>query len=125
MTKTFFILIAASALLISCDDGTSMMSSLSFDVQSSFDNDHVVIKVDGQEVLDENVTTNQILGVDVDARATVAVRQGKHDVHIIINDTEQLETSVTTSGDLYIGVRYDPQTNQLSIIESSEPFGYD
>jgi hypothetical protein len=125
MKKAFVILIAASALLISCDDGNSMMSSLSFDVQSSFDNDHVIIKVDGHEVLDKNVTTNHILGVDVDARATVAVRQGKHDVYIIINGTEQLETSVTTTGDLYIGVRFDPESNQLSITESSEPFMYD
>lgn len=125
MKRFFLIQTTILALAAACDDDSATKRSVSFDVQSSFDGDHMLITLDGSEVMSQLVTTNQILGVDLNARKTLLVKPGKHHLQVIVNDDKQLTTTIRVDSDLYLGIRFDSQTQQVSITEARQPFMYD
>jgi hypothetical protein len=121
---SLFFLIASFLFVIGCDS-ESETKNLVFNVQSDFEDDMVAIYVDATLVLNQNVTTNHTLGVDLNAMKTVEVATGNHSIRVIVNGADELTTTVNLNSELYIGVRYDQQTGEVSIDQSLEPYVYD
>ena len=108
-------------LLSSCSEDTI---SVGIDVQSFFNQDIVQITIDNKEVLNRKLQTGNILAVCSDGRINVNLTEGNHVIKIIINNlTTKTETFLLTKA-LYVGVNYNEQTKEISLIYSDHPFGY-
>jgi hypothetical protein len=126
MRNIFLILIVSAMIGFGCADDSATTRNLVFHVQSAFEDDMVEIYVDdGTLVLSQEVTTNHLLGVDVNAIKTIEVTTGSHSIRVVVNGANELRTTVSLNSDLYIGVRYDRETGELSIQQSLEPYLYD
>jgi hypothetical protein len=124
MKKIFAALLAVVMLSACNNDEPSVEHQLAFSVQSDFDNDEIVITVDGREVMRKVVTTNHTIGAALNGQAALNLVRGTHSVAIVVNGTGFL-TSVTLDANLYIGINYDRDENKISIVESLQPFAYD
>jgi hypothetical protein len=125
MRKSILMLSIVVLAVAGCDDDKPENKDLSLHVQSEFDGDQIVIEVDGKIVLDQEVTTNPVLGVDLDAMKTFSFARGVHSIKIKVNEADELITTVQLDSDLYIGVNYDRETEQLSIVQSMQRFLYE
>lgn len=102
--------------------------SLNIDVQSSFDNDDVEILIDGKRILKENVQTSHNVGVcfiDGTITQTFSFTEGNHTIKVILNDSQMISDQFTLNDDLYVGIRFDTETEKLSIEFRDEHFTYD
>jgi hypothetical protein len=124
--KNVFLVLTVSALIgFGCNENPET-KDLVFHVQSDFDDDMVEIYVDDATlVFSQKVTTNHLLGVDLNAVRTVEVETGSHSIRVIVNGADELRTTVSLNSDLYIGVTYDQEAGEVSIQQSLEPYLYD
>jgi hypothetical protein len=125
MTRAFLILFSATILFAGCDDEAAEKRQLAFSVQSDFSNDEVEIVVNGLVLLKKTVSTNHSVGADLTAQAAIDLIRGGHRAEITVNSTHKLITNVILDTDLYIGVNYDRDTNEISVVQSPYPFAYD
>jgi hypothetical protein len=124
---SLLLLITSFLMVVGCDsESEPETKNLVFNVQSDFEDDMVEIYVDDATlVLNQNVTTNHALGVDLTAIKTVEVTTGSHSIRVVVNGADELRATVSLNSDLYIGVRYDQQTGVVSIDQSLQPYVYD
>jgi len=117
----------ALILLWSCkeEEGNVNTISLGLDVQSSFDQDNVQIKIDNREIMNRHLQTNNLLGVCDYGRINIKLTEGKHVIKIVINKWTTKTEVFSLSKALYIGVNYFEQTKEIALIYSDQPFGYD
>ncbi len=100
--------------------------SLGIDVQASFNQDHVVILVDGQERINQKLQTNNLLGVCIQGGQTeFGISEGRHSIIIRVNNSITKAENLLMNKDLYIGVNYNPLAKDITLLYSSTPFGYD
>lgn len=131
MEKTAFIfLLLTIGILPSCKKDLNTFTvntfTLGVDVQSSFDQDRVQVFIDGQEVINKRLQTNYSLGVCfVDGQITTTKNEGNHKIKIIVNNAATKTETFSLNNNLYIGINYNRQTNEISIIYSNQRFIYD
>lgn len=102
------------------------MHTLGVDVQSSFDQAHVRIQIDGFEILNKTLQTNYVLSFcSPDGRVVTKKRTGSHTITVWVNNTFSTTEIFQLENDLYIGVNYNPATHGISFIYSNSPFLYD
>jgi hypothetical protein len=124
MKKIFVILLVVTVFTACDNEELADTRQLVFHVQSDFSNDEVKITVDGQEILNKMATTNHLLGVDPSANTSVDLIKGTHSVGIVV-DGHGFMTDVVLDSDLYVGINYNRDTNEIFIVQSLQPFGYD
>lgn len=122
--KRLIIYFISIYLLSSCGEENVNTISVGIDVQSFFNQDIVQITVDNKEVLNRKLQTGNILAVCSDGRINVNLAEGNHVIKIIVNNlTAKTDTFLLTKA-LYVGVNYNEQTKEISLIYSDHPFGY-
>ena len=122
-----FIIFPLLAVLIfySCTKKTDSLT-LGIDVQSSFNQDNVRVLIDGQKLLHKQLQTNYILGVCYqDGQIVTTTKSGEHEISVIVNNTTTKTETINLHDDLYIGINYDPQRNEISFLYSAHRFMYD
>lgn len=114
-------------MLLSCvHEHHLQVHELSVDFQSSFDNDHVRLVIEGSEMLDRNLQTNNLLGVCTDGgQVSWALPSGEHTLTVTINGSTTNSTTVMLNRARYVGVGYNRQSNEITFQISDEPFAYD
>jgi hypothetical protein len=125
--KRIQILLLVFFALMSCDcdeDNAPETFKLGVDVQASFENDFVNVTIDSREIVNENVSTNHLLGV-TEARKVVDIDRGEHIIRVIINGTETKNESFSVTREKYIGVGLNTDSGEITILYSDQPFGYD
>jgi hypothetical protein len=99
---------------------------LGIDVQGSFENDRVKIVIDGSEMLNRNLETNNLLGVCTDGgQLSLTLPEGTHTMTVTVNQTLSKPEVIHLSHRRYVGIRFDRQSNEISFEHSDEPFAYD
>lgn len=124
--KLFYtVLLLSLAILNACKKGSGEQT-LGIDVQSAFNQDKVQIFIDGEEMLNQRLQTNWVLGACLpDGQITTTKSEGRHEIKVIINDIVTRTENFSLNNPLYIGVNFDPQTNAVSFIYSGQQFIYD
>lgn len=109
------------ALLTSCEEEKTY--TLGVDVQSFFDEDEVQIFLNKKLILKETLTTNNILGFSKGVK--MAPSEGKHTLKVIVNENFVKSEEFNLHHNLYVGIMFNPNTEEISFIHSDHPFGYD
>lgn len=124
---TLIFLLLAIAILPSCKKEEALNTfTLGIDVQSSFDGDVVQVVIDGQEVINKQLQTNYVLGVCYeDGQITTTANEGSHEIKVVVNNAVTEIETFTMSNDLYIGIGFNPQTNDITFVYANERFLYD
>lgn len=100
--------------------------TIGIDVQSSFNQDSVQVLVDGQDVINSRLQTNYVLGLcPVDGQVSAIRNEGNHEIKVIVNNLITKREIISLDNNLYIGVNYDRQTDEISFIYSNQRFLYD
>lgn len=120
--KTVSLFLIASLLIFSCSDEVSLIT-VGVDVQSFFNNDKVIVSIDNKVVLNENLTTGVILAV-TDARIVLKLKEGSHSITVTVNDVSTKTETFLLNASMYLGINYDEQSEEITIIHSDHPFGY-
>jgi hypothetical protein len=105
----------------------SALAELQVDIQDGFEDDLVVVRVNGTEVFrEEGVTTKLLLGgTDFTSGNAphVQVPEGSVDVEVLVPSKNLSRTiSVQASQKTYLGVSI--QAGKIHYIELDKPFGY-
>ena len=119
---TVSLFLIASLLIFSCSDEVSLIT-VGVDVQSFFNNDKVIVSIDNKVVLNENLTTGVILAV-TDARIVLKLKEGSHSITVTVNDVSTKTETFLLNASMYLGINYDEQSEEITIIHSDHPFGY-
>lgn len=120
--KTVSLFLIASLQIFSCSDEVSLIT-VGVDVQSFFNNDKVIVSIDNKVVLNENLTTGVILAV-TDARIVLKLKEGSHSITVTVNDVSTKTETFLLNASMYLGINYDEQSEEITIIHSDHPFGY-
>lgn len=129
--KIFSIILVAIGLLTinvlaSCNKKAKKSYNVGVDVQTQFKNDKVEIYIDDEKILDKQLTTNDVLGLCVpDGVVHKEVKEGKRKLKVVVNGSATKTEKFTLEQDVYIGVRYDRTTSEISYIFQNEKFLYD
>ena len=115
------------ALLRSKPRKESALAELQIDIQEGFEDDLVIVRVNGTEVFrEEGVTTKLLLGATdftSDNAPRVQVPEGSVDVEVLVPSKNLSRTiSVQASQKTYLGVSI--QDGKIHFIELDKPFGY-
>lgn len=123
--KTYLLLFVVTLIILPGCNEEPETKKVEFHVQTEFEDDLVEIFIDDtQLVLSEKVTTSPILGVDLNAIKAIDVSRGEHRIRITVNGAKELNTTIRVDSDLFVGIRYDEQLNQISITQSLTAFLY-
>ena len=96
--------------------------NLAIDLQFSFKHDQVKVFIDGLPRFDRNVTTNQSLGYS--GSTTTTLNSGVHQLKVVINDTIHKTVIFPLNANLFIGIKYEESTGEISVDYSHQPFAY-
>ncbi len=109
---TIFALLVLMAT--SCQNGTiNEDERVYLHIQSSFSNDQVQVKFDGNEVYNNLVSTNHVLGLaDVDS---TTLTSGNHEIAVIVNNTFTHTELFNHDQAPYICINFDDSDNTISI----------
>ena len=126
LMRILYILLFLSLNLVSACKKDSGEQTLGIDIQSSFNQNKVQVFIDGQELLNRRLQTNWVLGVcAVDGQISTTKTEGRHEIKVIVNDRVTKTENFSLHNALYIGVIYNPQTNEISFVYSGKQFIYD
>ncbi|MGH7449812.1 MAG: hypothetical protein ACRENG_00550 [bacterium] len=99
-------------------------------LQYHFRGERVRIEIDGQTLFDKAVETNYVLSLAEIIK--LEMPEGRHQIKVVVNDSEEQETTFELDCKLYIGVRYfrdavpDLNISRGVMIEVSDsPYMYD
>jgi len=98
------------------------MAKLGIDLQEGFENDEVVVTIDGQESFRHTaVRTKRVLGLAMND--TIDVANGKHAIEISV-PTRNLHHKLTINlrDELHLGISL--RGSELDVITREERFGY-
>lgn len=102
--------VTCAAALLGCERSANGSATVDYKrafeihLQSFFRGESVHIEIDGQSLFNKAVTTNAVLGLAEIIKLELPV--GEHHIKVVVNDTEEGETSFELVCKLYIGVRY-------------------
>jgi hypothetical protein len=123
MKKTILFTALAASLLVACrKTNDPAVYALGVDVQASFNQDNVQVNIDGQPLLNHQVSTSQLLGLASSVSTTNA--EGDHTIQVIVNDSTIYTQNFSQKGDLYIGINYNHSTNSVALKFSATRFVY-
>lgn len=120
--KTVSLFLVTSLLIFSCSDEIDLME-VGIDVQSFYNNDKVVVSLDNKVVLNRNLTTGVILAV-TDARIVLKLNKGTHSIAVTVNGGSTKTETFLLSTSTYLGINFNDQSKEITIIHSDHPFGY-
>ncbi len=124
--RRIFLMLFVGALVFNGCDNNSQTKNLAINVHSQFEDDLLEIYLDGtRRVLNQKVTTNHSIGADLSAAVKFELPAGLHDLKIVVNNSHELNSKIKLERDLYVGVSFDIDTKQISILQQTEPFVYD
>lgn len=124
--RIVFLLLGLVTIMGSCSEPNRFL--LNIDIQSSFEYDDMEIFIDGRRVLNENVNTSWNVGVCfINGKITQpkSLTEGNHIIKVILNKSHTKIDEFTLNDNLHVGIRFDPDTEELSIDFQHEPFFYD
>ena len=78
----------------------------------TYDNDEVQIRIDGQVVFSNRVTTDDILSLA--ARIPITVSAGSHVIGVTVNRSQEAEATFHTQDVVVIAVSYTPAEDRIS-----------
>jgi len=120
--SALYLLLLAFTVFSSCEKELKDYN-LAIDLQSSFDQDNVQVFIDGYPEYDQKATTNQLLGL---AGSTTTTRtEGYHQLKVVINNSTSKTSVFPLNANLYIGINYNVQSKEITVLYSNHPFGYD
>jgi hypothetical protein len=123
MIKTILIIPLALMLLVSCrKTNNPTVFSLRVDMQENFTGDNVRVLIDNQPLLNKKVTSDTVLGFG--GSVSTANTEGSHTIKVIVNDNIVTSENFTQKSDLYIGVGYNKTAKTVSVVYSTDGFGY-
>lgn len=122
MKKKMFICLLAIIGLSACTKDVSYYR-LGIDFHEDFEGENLQVLLDGKEVLNQSVSTHHISGLAAGLSRTF--KKGKHTLEVTVDRSVSRREIFTLTGDLYIGVSYDPKGASLSFVYSPAPFSYD
>lgn len=126
MKKSALVIVLLTAFIFNSCKKETATYTVGIDVQSSFEQDHVQALIDGQPLFDQQFQTNDLLGVCTpDGSFRSSKTAGSHQLKVIVNNIVTKTESFTLNKALYIGIRYNRQTNSLSFIYADQPFLYE
>jgi hypothetical protein len=100
--------------------------NLGIDVQATFNQDLVQVRLGELEVFNAELQTNQALGVCLnDGQWISAVPAGQYTLKVTVNNTITKTETFTLTGNHYTGINYDQDTKEITFVHSDEAFGYD
>ncbi|WP_276134761.1 hypothetical protein [Polluticoccus soli] len=118
--------LAAVNVLASCNKKAKKIYNVGVDVQTQFENDKVQIYIDDEQILDKQLTTNDVLGVCLpDGIVHKEIKEGKHKLKVVVNGSATKTEKFSLTEDVYIGVRYDRSSGDISYLFQKEKFMYD
>lgn len=122
----FALLLLAVVLFSSCKKEETNPFILGVDVQSSFNQNLVRVSIDGEDLINATLQTNYSLGVCLDdGQVSAKNNKGMHEIRVTVDNAISITESFEQNNDLYIGVNYNQQTTQISLVYSDERFIYD
>ena len=125
MRSIYLLFFLSLSILSACKKGSGEQT-LGIDIQSAFNQDKVQVFIDGQEMLNQRLQTNWVLGVCMpDGQIITTKSQGGHEIKVIVNDIVTRTDNFSLNNPLYIGVIFNPQTNAISFVYSGQRFIYD
>ena len=122
MKKSFLPFLLISLFIFSSCEKEVHDYNLAIDLQFSFKHDEVKVFIDGVPQFDRNVTTNHALGFS--GSTTTSINSGLHQLKVVINDTITKTAIFPANAHLFIGIQYDPVTEEISVDYSNHPFNY-
>lgn len=125
--KRIFLLswLAALGYLFSCHKEENVYT-VGVDVQSAFNQDSVQVWIDGQKILDQRLQTNYTLGVCYgEGQRVLRLNEGEHEIKAVVNNQVTGSERFTITGNLFIGVNFDPSQPAISFLHSANRFIYD
>lgn len=106
-------------LMVSChnsineEDGETVYPLFAIDLQTGFENDAVMVKVDNEIVFYNTIRTNYSTGIA--KRLTPKVKTGIHTVKVRVdNFSVESDTTIVANDTLVVGVNFNRQSGQLS-----------
>ena len=98
------------------------MTQLTIDLQEGFDQDRVIVRVNGAEVcVKDEVTTRRVLGLAESCEAEVRGAEATVEVELPHRDL-RASASLHLDGPMWLGVRVEDDRVELK--PSDEPFAY-
>lgn len=130
MNRYLFALLAifllTTTVLTACNKKAKKSYNVGIDVQTQFNNDKVQIFIDGEEILNKQLTTLDVLGVCLpNGVVHKIVHEGKHKLKVEVNGSASKTEKFTLKEDIYIGVNYDRTTGEITYKFQDEKFMYD
>lgn len=96
------------------------------DLQNSFANDSVEVRLDGAVLLSGLFTTNDLLGVCLpDGIFRTKCMTGTHQIEVRINNTFYKHQKFIVQKDIYYTVRFEPASGNIILAPFEAPFLYD
>ena len=104
--RTAWVVLVVGALAVVAGCGLLGENRQAFEVhlQSSFEDDHVRVEIDGQVVFDGRVTTAHVAGLA--ERIKLERPTGRHRIRVIVNDLEAVEKRFRLNERLTVAVQY-------------------
>jgi hypothetical protein len=126
LLKTFAVILVIIFTCMNCTHTTETVNEPAdvFEVhlQAYYDDTPAKIVLDGNTILDERITTSEIVAFTKILRPEV--NQGLHRLQAFINETATADTTITVSDTLRVVVNYVPQRNEITIWATKRPFPY-
>lgn len=102
-------LVLISVIYLGCDSTNLVTPSgpedIQIDLRYNFENDHVLVELDGDPVFLDRVTTNHILSLA--ERIPLSIREGSHHLRVTVNYRVRSSQEFTAGNIAAIGVLYD------------------
>lgn len=124
-TILFLAFFAGLLFLTSCHkEKQAAQFELGIDLQSFFNNDQVQVEIDGSEVYNRTLTSDETFGIALTDSMLATIVGGTHTITIKINGVSLKTETFTVAADKYIGVAYNSNGQLVTLFYSDEPFLY-
>jgi hypothetical protein len=124
MKKITAIFFLASLFFIGACKKDTQSFKLGIDVQAHFNQDLVQVYIDGQRLLNRQLTTSTLNPVcSGDGQLLLTKNEGRHQIKVVVNNSTTFTESFDLTADLYIGINYYPDAT-VHIVYSDYKFMY-
>ena len=128
MKKTAFACFLLTLIVLSSCKKNHETFTTGIDVQSWFSKDIVQVFIDGQLIIDKQLETHPVLGVCYINEQTSIFKEkekGNHEIKVVVNNVVTKTQTFSLTKNVYIGVNYNKQTQEISFVYSDQRFIYD
>jgi hypothetical protein len=125
----FALLVLLTVVLLRCSESERIEThTLGVYVQGTFDNDSVMVAVDDEILINQRLSTLNVLGVcyvGEEVLTTKVLREGDHTLAVSVNGEVSTTYDLSLRRDAYVSINFDPETKQISFSVSDSPTFYD